>query len=188
MVIASTMSAQLKAIRASWCAIVGATLGICALFFAATWLFARPRLAGHLPSPDSPGAGAALALVLAVVSIAVWVVNPFAALALLPAFHLWLLVTASPVPAARPAGIALVASGLFVPLLIALAVLDRLSLGPLSGLWYGFLLVTGHHVCLYTTLVGALLLTCFAAAVRIAAARKPERTEPEKKTRLYLQA
>jgi hypothetical protein len=166
----------------------GVTLGICALFFLLTWLFARPRLAGHLPPPDSPGAGAALALVLSVVSIAVWVVNPFAALALLPAFHLWLLVTASPVPAARPAGIALVAAGLLVPLLIAIAVMARLSLGPLSGLWYGFLLVTGHHVGLYTTLVGALLLTCFAASIRIAAARKPERTEPEKKTRLYLQA
>jgi hypothetical protein len=48
--------------------------------------------------------------------------------------------------------------------------------------------VTGHHVGLYTTLAGALLLTCFAASMRIAAARKPERTEPENKTRLYLQA
>ena len=165
----------------------GVTLGVCTLFFVLTWLFARPRLAGPVPAPDSPGAGAALALVLAVLSIAIWVVNPFAALALLPAFHLWLLVTASPVPAARPAGIALVAAGLLVPLLIGLGVMERLKLGPLSELWYGFLLVTGHHVGLYTTVVGALLLTCFAAALRIAAARKPERTEPERKTRLYLQ-
>lgn len=165
----------------------GVTLGVCALFFVLSWLFLRPRLAGHVPSPDSPGAGAALALVLALVSLAVWVVNPFAALALLPAFHLWLLVTTSPVPAARPAGVALVAAGLFVPLLIALAVVSRLSLGPVSGVWYGFLLVTGHHVGLYTTLVGAVLLTCFAAALRIAVARRPERTEPERKTRLYLQ-
>jgi hypothetical protein len=56
-----------------------------------------------------------------------------------------------------------------------------------SSLWYGLLLVTGHHVGLYTTVVGALFFSCFAAAVRIAAARKPERTEPERKTRLYLQ-
>jgi hypothetical protein len=166
----------------------GVTLGICALFFALSWLFLRPRLAGPLPAPDSPGAGAALALVLSVLSIAVWVVNPFAALALLPAFHLWLLVTASPVPPARATGVALVAAGLVLPLLIAVDVMERLSLGLLSGPWYGFLLVTGHHVGLYTTLVGALLLSCFAAAVRIALARRPERTEPEKKTRLYLQA
>jgi hypothetical protein len=160
----------------------GVTLGICALFFAVTWLFARPRLAGKLPPPDSPGAGAALALVLAAVSIAVWIVNPFAALALLPAFHIWLLVTASPIPPARPAGIALVAGGLLVPFLIAVATLARLSLGPLSGLWYGFLLVTGHHVGLYSVLVGSVLLVCFAAAVRIAAARRPPGREPEAST------
>jgi hypothetical protein len=157
----------------------GVTLGVCALFFVLAWLFARPRLAGRLPAANSPGAGAALALVLAVVSLAVWVVNPFAALALLPALHIWLLVTASPVPAARPVGVGLVALGLLAPALIALTVLTRLSLGPVSGLWYGFLLVTGHDVGLYTTVVGAVLLTCFAAAVRIAAARKPERRDSD---------
>jgi hypothetical protein len=83
------------------------------------------------------------------------------------------------VPAPRPLGIVLVAFGLLVPLLVGLAVLDRLSLGPLSGLWYGFLLVTGHHVGLYTAILGAVLLACFAAAVRIASARRPERREPE---------
>ena len=114
---------------------------------------------------------------LAIASVAVWVVNPFAALALLPAFHIWLLVAAAPEPAPRPAGVALVALGLLVPLLIGLAILYRLSLGPLSGLWYAFLLVTGHHVGLYTALLGALLLTCFAAALRIAAARRPQRRE-----------
>jgi hypothetical protein len=117
--------------------------------------------------------------VLAVAALAVWVVNPFAALALLPAFHIWLLVTASPEPPARPVGVGLAALGLLVPALIALTVLTRLSLGPVSGLWYGFLLVTGHHVGLYTTLVGAVLLTCFAAAVRIAVARKPQPRDRE---------
>jgi hypothetical protein len=165
------------------------TLGICALFFVATWLFVRPRIAGQLPPPDSPGAAAALALVLSIASLAVWVVNPFAALALMPAFHLWLLVTASPVPPARSVGLSLIAAGLLVPFLIVVATLARLSLGPLSGLWYGFLLVTGHQVGLYTVLVGAVLLVCFASAIRIAAARRPPpRTEPETRTRLYLQA
>jgi hypothetical protein len=158
-------------------AAAGVTLGVCALFFALSWWFVRPRLAGELPPPDSPGAGAALALALAAASVAVWVVNPYATLALLPAFHLWLLVTASPVPPRRAAGIALVALGLLVPALIAIAILDRLGLGPVSGLWYGFLLVTGHDVGLYTALVGALLAVCFAAAVRIALARKPPARE-----------
>jgi hypothetical protein len=165
------------------------TLAICTVFFVLSWLFVRPWLAGQVPAPDSPGAGAALALVLSVTSLALWVVNPYATLALLLAFHLWLLVTASPVAPARAAGIALIALGLLVPLLIGLSVMERLSLGPLSGVWYGFLLVTGHDVGLYTTFLGALLLTCFAAALRIAAARRPPPpTEPEQKTRLYLQA
>src|SRR4051794_9915586 len=60
----------------------GVTLGVCALFFALTWWFVRPRLAGELPPPDSAGAGAALALALAAASVAVWVVNPYATLAL----------------------------------------------------------------------------------------------------------
>src|SRR4051794_18591225 len=97
------------------------SLGLCTLFFIAAWLFVRPRLAGDLSAPDRPGAAAALALVLSLTSIAVWVVNPFAAFALLPAFHIWLLVTASPVPPSRPAGVALVLTGLAIPLLIALA-------------------------------------------------------------------
>lgn len=164
------------------------TLGVCALFFALAWLFLRPLLAGPGGAPDSPGAGGALALVLALASIAVWVVNPFAALALLPAFHLWLLVTASRVPPPRGAGLGLILLGLVVPALIGLAVLYRLSLGPLSGLWYGFLLVTGHHVGLYSAVLGAVLLTCFAAAVRITLARRPPvRPEPEAPLRLYLQ-
>jgi hypothetical protein len=149
-------------------------LVLCTLAFAATWWFGRPRVAGDLPAPDRPGAAAALALVLSVLGIAVWAVNPFAALALLPALHLWLLVTASPTPVRRPVGLSLVLLGALIPLAIAIFVLARLSMGPLEGLWYGFLLVTGHDVGLYTALVGAVAFACFGAAVRITLARRPE--------------
>jgi hypothetical protein len=154
-------------------AAAGVSLGLCTLFFVVTAVFVRPRLAGRRPPADSVGAGSALALVLAGVSLAIWIVNPYAAFALLPAFHLWLLVTASPVPPARPVGLGLLALGLIVPLGIAVAIMDRLSLGPPGALWYGFLLVTGHDIGLYTALVGAALLTCLAAAVRITLARRP---------------
>jgi hypothetical protein len=110
-----------------------------------------------------------------VVALAVWVVNPFAAFALLPAFHLWLLVSASRVPPSRPAGVALAAIGLLLPAVIVIAVLGRLSLGPFSGLWYGYLLVTGHQVGVYTALVTALLAVCFVATLRIVLAREPAR-------------
>jgi hypothetical protein len=148
------------------------TLSLCTLFFAAAWVFLRPRLVTDLPARSTPGAAAALALALSVVGVAVWIVNPFAALAVLPALHLWLLVTASPVRVRRPVGVALVLAGGLFPLVIAVSVLARLSLDPLAGVWYGFVLVTGHDVGLYTTLVGALALTCFGAALRIAVARR----------------
>jgi hypothetical protein len=148
------------------------TLSLCTLAFAAAWVFLRPRLVGELPPRSAPGAAGALAPALAAVGVAVWIVNPFAALALLPALHLWLLVTASPVRARRPVGVALGLVGALVPLVIAVAVLTRLSLGPLHGVWYGFLLVTGHDVGLYTSLVGAVTLVCFGAALRIALARR----------------
>jgi hypothetical protein len=154
--------------------VAGLTLALCALAFAAAWVFVRPGLAGPLPAPERPGAAAALALAVSVVALAVWVVNPFAALALLFAFHAWLLVTASPVPVPRPMGVALVLAGLLVPVLIGLSLLNLLSLGPLAGLWYGFLLITGHHVGLYTAVVGSVLLACSAAALRIALARRRE--------------
>jgi hypothetical protein len=156
------------------------SLGLCAVVFAATWFFARPRLAGaaRLPAPDQPGAGAALALALSAAAFAVWAVNPFAALALLPAFHLWLLVAAFPAPTPRPAAVTLVLAGLAIPLLIAISVLARLAVGPVTGAWYAFLLVTGHQIGLYTALVAALLAACFTAAVRIALARRREPREP----------
>jgi hypothetical protein len=150
------------------------TLGLCTLFFVASWIFLRPRLAGSLPSPATPGAAAALALALSAVSIAVWLVNPYAALALLPAAHLWLLVTALPEPPSRPLGIALVLLGLLIPVLVALAGLGRFHLGPLAGVWYGFLLITGHQVGLYTVLAAVVLLACFAAALQITLARRRE--------------
>jgi hypothetical protein len=150
------------------------TLGLCLLFYAVAWVFVRPRLAPRVRAADSPGAAAALALTLAVAALAVWIVNPFAALLLLPAFHLWLLVTASPTAPRRPLGVVLVLLGILLPVALALGILDRLSLSPPAGVWYGFLLVTGHDVGVYTTVVSALLLVCFGAALRIALARRRE--------------
>ena len=42
--------------------------------------------------PSVAGAGAALLLVLGLVTVVVWVLNPYTALLLVPALHLWLIV------------------------------------------------------------------------------------------------
>jgi hypothetical protein len=68
----------------------------------------------------------------------------------------------------------MVLAGLLPPLAVWLAVLARLSLDPLGGAWYVFLLVTGHHIGLYSVVVAAVVAVCFAAAIAIAIARRPE--------------
>jgi hypothetical protein len=151
------------------------SLALCTLFFVAALVLLRPRIAGRVGRRDSPGAAAALALTISVVSLAIWVVNPYTALLLLPAFHLWLLVTASPVAPSRPVGLALVIGAIVPALLILVALLARLAIGPLAGAWYGLLLLTGHQIGIYTAVVASLLVSCFACAIRIAVAREPAR-------------
>ncbi|HEV7363180.1 MAG TPA: hypothetical protein VGN71_02235, partial [Solirubrobacteraceae bacterium] len=61
------------------------------------WLALRPlavRVAHARAAPDSPGASAAVLLTLAVLSVVVWAVNPYAAALLLPGLHLALLLLA----------------------------------------------------------------------------------------------
>lgn len=154
------------------------TLAICTLFFVLTWVFARPRIANRLGKPNTPGAASALSIALVIGALLLWVVNPYALFVMLPALHLWILVIAFPVAPSRPLGIGLVLVGLLLPALVAVGILDRLSLDPFQGLWYGFLLVTGHHVGLYTTLLFALFATCFADALRIAVVGRSEQYRP----------
>jgi len=148
------------------------TLALVAAAVVLSWLLVRPELirrAGAIASADSPGAGAATALALSLAGVVVLVLNPFAALVLVPAIHLWMLAM---VADTRP-GVtaALVAGGLLGPGLVAVYYLARLDLGPLEGAWYLFLLVTGGHVGVVGTLVGVLLLALLAAVVAVAAAR-----------------
>ncbi|MFL5896812.1 MAG: hypothetical protein ACJ76Z_17060 [Thermoleophilaceae bacterium] len=154
----------------------GLSLGLCALVFVLAWLLLRPRVAAaqRLPAPDRPGAAAALALALAIAALGMWAINPFAALSILPAFHVALLVTGSPVAARRGPALAFLTAALAIPLLVLVGVVGRLSLGPLSAPWYAFLLLTGHHIGLYTAVLSALLAACVIAAVHIALARRPE--------------
>lgn len=160
------------------------SLSVCLVIFVLAWVFLRPRLAGGLPAPDRPGAGSALALVLTLAAIAVWAVNPFAALALLPAFHLWLLAATVPDVLPRPAAIGMVLGGLLLPLVVWIAVLARLSLDPFEGAWYVYVLVTGHHIGLYSVAVAALVAVCFAGALSIALGRRPHPRGADVRARL----
>jgi hypothetical protein len=160
-----------------------------ALALALAWLV-WPALARalRLPvRPDADAAGPALLLVLVGVCLLAAVVNPYAALLVLPAAHAWLLL-ASPQPRPRGAGaLALLAVGLAPVVLLAAFYAHELGLGPARFAWMGVLLVSGGHVGLFALLLWSLAAGCAVGAALVAlsppAARAPARPRgPERIT------
>jgi hypothetical protein len=147
-------------------AIVAATLTA-----ALGWILARTRVVRrrNLPDPTAPGAACAASLALSLLALVVAVTNPFAALLLVPALHLWMLATLTEVPAR--ASFVMGFLGL-VPLLAAAAYLMvHFQLGPPRALWYLLLLVTGNQTGILTTLAGCVLLGIIASVGLILLAR-----------------
>ncbi len=144
------------------------------LAVAPTWLFGRRGLVRRLHGlsrPSDPGAGAAVALVVCICVLALWWVNPLAALFLVPAVHLW---SGAAVAAGSRPGLVLAMAGLVLPLTVAVFWLQRLSLGPVEGLWYGALLVAGGQVKPLGALLGCLLLGAFFSLLAVLSARAGE--------------
>lgn len=148
---------------------------------AAAWVglrFLAARARPGVLDRSAPGAAVATALVLAGSVLILWLVNPFAALLMAPALHLWTLATLVDPPPPRRARLLMIAAGLLLPALLAIYVLASLSMDPLSGAWYLLLLVAGGHVGLLTTLLWAALVAVLGSAWAIARAGDPPREEP----------
>jgi hypothetical protein len=145
-------------------------------------LLAWPALAARVGLAGRPGgeaAGLAALLVLLSVASVVWIVNPFAALLLVPAAHLGLL-------AADPRGRALplVALGLALsPLaLVSLVYAHELGLGPLAFAESAVLLLAGGQVGLFATLLWSLALGgLLALLAHILAPTAAERSLPHER-------
>jgi len=116
----------------------------------------------------------AVALVLSGATLAMWAVNPYSALILAPALHLWILATLVDPPPARRTRLLMVAGGLLLPALLVAYELITLHLDPLSGSWYLFLLVTGGHVGVVSALLGCVLAAVLGSVVAIASAGHPQ--------------
>ena len=125
--------------------------------------------------PFGAGAAASLLLVLCVISLLVWVANPFAAILLVPALHLWLWIVAPDVRLPVPVTVLLLVAGLVLPLVVAIDYASTLGLGPLQTLWSWVLLLAGGGVGVVAALEWGILAGCaisvFAIALR--AAREP---------------
>ena len=127
------------------------------------------RRAATLPDPSAPGAACVASLALSLLVLALAFTNPYAALLLVPAAHLWMLATLTHV---RPRdGIAMFVLGLLPVVAVGLYYLWRLTSGPLDGAYYLFLLVTGDQTGWLTTACGAVLLAITGSVAAIILAR-----------------
>jgi Peptidase family M28 len=117
--------------------------------------------------PDSDAAGIAMLIVMLAVCLAVWAANPFTALLLLPALHLWLLVVSPELRPRPPAALALVAVGLAPLVLIVAFYARQLGLGPGQVAWTAVLLFAGGYVGVPAAILWSLAFGCAAAATML---------------------
>ena len=118
--------------------------------------------------PDPEVAGLAILLVLIPLALVVWASNPFAALLLLPATHLWLLLAAPELRPRRAGSIALVLAGLLPLALLILFYAHQLGLGVGGVAWTAVLMLAGGHIGLGGAVLWSAALGCAAAAAMLA--------------------
>jgi Peptidase family M28 len=135
---------------------------------------------GRAPISDdaaSPGAAAAFLLVLCVVTLVIWVENPFAAALIVPALHAWMWIVAPEQRLRTPWAVLLFVIGLIPGLLAAYYYAALLGLGPATGAWNAVLMLAGGDVSLMAALEWSVVLGCVVSLalmiVRIARQPRP---------------
>jgi hypothetical protein len=134
------------------------------------WPWAVRRLGSRARPDDDDAAGLAMLTVLLAVGAVVWVLNPYAALLVLPALHLWLLLVSPRTRPPRMAALTLVALAL-VPLALLIAFYAReLGVGPGGIAWEAVLLLAGGQVGVAAMVLWSLAFGCVATATLLALA------------------
>jgi hypothetical protein len=130
---------------------LGAALGLALLVacFVACW-FAwglLTRMVGWGTRPDPEIGGLSNALVGVALALVVWVINPYTALLLVPAVHVWLLLAAPELRPRRPLGwLGLLGLAALPLVLVALFYTHQLGLGVGEAVWAAVLLFAGGFV------------------------------------------
>jgi hypothetical protein len=139
----------------------------------------RSRRAAVPDDPASPGAAAALLLVLCAVTLVIWLENPFAAALLVPALHLWMWIVAPERRLPAPWAIVLFAAGLVPAVLAAVYYAAALGLGAAPAAWNAVLMVAGGSVSVMSAIEWSIVLGCVVslAAMIVRIVREP-RVDP----------
>jgi hypothetical protein len=114
------------------------------------------------------GAVAGLLMVMCAVTFVIWLGNPFAALLLVPALHLWMWATSPDLRLPSAVRALLIAIGIAPVALIVVYYANTLGYGPVGLVWQATLLLAGHGVSLVAALEWCLVLGCLAATVALA--------------------
>ena len=149
------------------------------LLVLAPWLARRLRVAPQRPPSEGagPAAGIAVSMILSVVAVAMWLINPFAAVLIVPALHAWMWLGCVQAPIPRVLKLAGVVLGAVPPALAVLYYALTLKLSPVGVLWNGVLMIASGQIGLATALLWSLVLGCFAGML-VLAVRRPD-PEPE---------
>jgi hypothetical protein len=159
------------------CVVITALAGVWAI--AARMRASGPEPAARGRDRSSDGAVAALLLVMCVVTIVIWIANPFAAALLVPALHLWLWAVNPDLRLRVPVRLVLVTLGVAPVVLVVLYYSGTLGFGPLQAAWAAALLVAGHAVSLVAALEWSVVLGCLVSVTTIALlAARGSRVEP----------
>jgi hypothetical protein len=137
---------------------------------ALAWLawFVTVRRVGLRARPSSEAAGLAVMLVLLGVSVVVWLVNPFTALLLIGALHLWLLLTSQVRHVGRVVSLAVVTIGLIPLVLLVAFYAHRFGLGVGDVAHTAVLMVAGGRIGVAGAFLWSVAFGCLVAGALFA--------------------
>jgi hypothetical protein len=154
-----------------------AVMAVVLLLVVACFFLVRPlclrllaRFGESARRPESPAADAAavsLSVVMCLLAVIVWVLNPFAALLLVPALHLWLWLAQPGARSQRWVVLPLVLVAIVPGVLVLIYYANAYGLSPLALAW-SLTLMTGGALSVVTALYWCVALGCLASALVIA--------------------
>jgi hypothetical protein len=139
------------------------------------WLAPRATVRSkRLTAERNAAAGAVIPALICVIALALWVKNPFAALLVVPALHLWMWALdshdgESRLPIPRAAGAALIVIGLLPPIAVALYYALSLGVGPAGIAWTGILMVAGGQIGMLVAIEWCIVLGITITAIVLVA-------------------